>query len=279
LLLATHHSLPFHQIRLWWPNGLGAQPLYNVTATWTSAAVPTQSTMAVRRTGFRVFALVTINDTDAAAVAANATAEGTGKHGMFFRVNGAALYSRGANLVPMEELEGRLDAEAHRILVRSAADAGMNTLRVWGGGIFFPSALYDAADELGVMLYHDMQYASDGGGAHGPIVTATQDAELRHQIRRLSHHPAIVLWDGVNEVVVTPNTSSDVVTIACSTHIAGPIRSYGPPIALSTSCDLAAAVREFRHAGRRRGGPVAGGVALLASGGLGHWSQPAVSDA
>ena len=50
---------------------------------------------------------------------------------MFFRVNGAPLYSRGANMIPMEELEGRMDAEAHRILVKSSADAGMNTLRVW----------------------------------------------------------------------------------------------------------------------------------------------------
>ena len=92
-----------------------------------------------------------------------------------------------------------MDAEAHRILVKSPADAGMNTLRVWGGGIFYPDAFYDACDESGVLLYHDMQYASNGGGSHGPVATETQDAELRHQIRRLSHHPAIVLWDGNNE--------------------------------------------------------------------------------
>ena len=89
---------------------------------------------AVRRIGFRVFALVTINDTDTATIAANASTEGTGTHGMYFRVNGRAIYSRGANMVPMEELEGRLDGAAHRILVKSSADAGMNTLRVWGGG-------------------------------------------------------------------------------------------------------------------------------------------------
>ena len=105
-------------------------------------------------------------------------------------------------MIPMEELEGRLDAEAHRILVKSAADAGMNTLRVWGGGIFYPTAFYDACDEFGVTVYHDMMYTSTGGGKHGPVVTSTQEAELRHQIRRLSHHPAIVLWDGNNEVPV-----------------------------------------------------------------------------
>ena len=34
--------------------------------------------------------------------------------GMFLRVNGAAILARGANMIPMDELEGRFDAEAHR---------------------------------------------------------------------------------------------------------------------------------------------------------------------
>ena len=95
------------QIKLWWPSGLGEQNRYSVRATWTPVSVvgsPADSSMpgnvtAVRQLGFRAFALVTINDTDAATVTANATSEGTGTHGMFFRVNGAALYSRGANMV------------------------------------------------------------------------------------------------------------------------------------------------------------------------------------
>jgi hypothetical protein len=96
------------QIKLWWPSGMGSQPLYNVSAVWTAAPSETAAdasgteaptAAAVRRLGFRVFALVTVNDTDAAYVLANASADGTGRHGMFFRVNGAGMYSRGANMV------------------------------------------------------------------------------------------------------------------------------------------------------------------------------------
>ena len=55
-------------------------------------------------------------------------------------------------MIPMEELEGRLDGGAHRILVRSVADAHMNTLRVWGGGIYYPREFYEACDDYGIML-------------------------------------------------------------------------------------------------------------------------------
>ena len=45
---------------------------------------------------------------------------------------------------------------AHRRLVQSAVEGGFNTLRLWGGGIFQYDAWYDACDELGVLVYHDM---------------------------------------------------------------------------------------------------------------------------
>ena len=45
------------------------------------------------------------------------------------RVNGAAIAARGANMVPMEVLEGRIAPGQHRALVASAAAASFNTMR------------------------------------------------------------------------------------------------------------------------------------------------------
>ncbi len=50
---------------------------------------------------------------------------------MFFRVNGAAIYARGGNKIPMDLIDGRLSAIAHRRLVQSAAEGNMNMLRVF----------------------------------------------------------------------------------------------------------------------------------------------------
>lgn len=104
---------------------------------------------------------MTGNDTNPEYVKENKNADGNDSQGMLFRVNGMVIFSRGANMIPMEELEGRLVAAAHAQLVASSRDAGMNTLRVWGGGIFLPPAWYDACDELGILVYHDMQVNLD----------------------------------------------------------------------------------------------------------------------
>ena len=195
-------------VTLWWPNGLGTQKMYNVTASFAAGGAQAAAAVsASRRIGFRFVALVTGNDTDASYVAASQGKQGTDHVGMIFRVNGAAIFARGANMIPMEELEGRLDADAHRFLVQSAAHAKFNMLRVWGGGMFLPDAFYDACDEFGILIYHDMQYAQEG---HSPAVGAPQDPELRYQIRRLSSHPSIAIWDGCNECQVLLNTSTGV---------------------------------------------------------------------
>ena len=83
-------------VTLWWPNGLGTQKMYNVTASFavsqrsTGGSQATAAVSASRRIGFRFVALVTGNDTDASYVAASKGKQGTDHVGMIFRVNGAA---------------------------------------------------------------------------------------------------------------------------------------------------------------------------------------------
>ena len=189
------------QVDLWWPNGVGRQPLYNV-----SAKVGNSSAVATRRIGFRTFALVTGGGTPPGDQGATLT------NGMYFRVNGASVFSKGANMIPMEELEGRMRADAHRTLIQSAAHGGMNTLRVWGGGIFLPGVFFDACDELGVMVYHDMMYP--GHKEHAPANTTDQELEVRHNVRRLGHHPSIVIWDGQNSDDWDPNVEEVMTWVA-----------------------------------------------------------------
>lgn len=44
-------------------------------------------------------------------------------------------------------------------LLKSAKDANMNMLRVWGGGVYEGDDFYSLADEYGILIWHDMMFA------------------------------------------------------------------------------------------------------------------------
>jgi len=117
---------------------------------------------------------------------------------MYFRINGALIWARGANFVPMDQFEGRLTDESHRNLVQSAATSNMNMIRIWGGGSIPPDSFYDACDEAGIMIFHDMMFVEEQ--YHGPQVNNLEEIEIRHIVRSLSPHPSIIVWVGCNEV-------------------------------------------------------------------------------
>eukprot|EP00658_Telonema_sp_P-2_P037323 TRINITY_DN26848_c0_g1_i1.p1 TRINITY_DN26848_c0_g1~~TRINITY_DN26848_c0_g1_i1.p1 ORF type:complete len:858 (-),score=160.40 TRINITY_DN26848_c0_g1_i1:403-2976(-) len=184
-------TVPSPRISLWWPVGAGSQPMYEVQA-WVG------DVSATRRIGFRTVAMVTGNDTDTAWRDQAGSQGGSGDHGIVFRVNGAAMMLRGANMIPMDNMEGRYSPSAHAQLVRSAVDGNMNVLRVWGGGVFLPDAFYDTADEVGMLVYHDMMYSTTTQ-SHIPHGSEQERQEIVHNVRRLSHHPSIFVWNACNE--------------------------------------------------------------------------------
>ena len=115
-------------VNLWWPQGLGEQPLYDLSVRVSAGGRGV--VQGSRRVGFRFFAIVTGNDTNPQYVEQNAEADGTDTQGMRFRINGAPIFVRGANVIPMDNNEGRYTAEAHRRMVLSAAQGNMNILRI-----------------------------------------------------------------------------------------------------------------------------------------------------
>jgi hypothetical protein len=192
-LVVVNVSVPAGAVDLWWPNGLGGQAMYAVTTTWAPAAPGGALVSTARRVGFRTLAIVTADDSDPAALAG---VDGSGDLLVRWKVNGANVNLRGADVIPMENPEGRQSDVAYAGMLASAAAANMNVVRVDGIDLYFPDVFYNLCDELGLLVYHDAQYSQ---GSPAPANTTLQALELVHTLRRLAHHPALAVYDGCNE--------------------------------------------------------------------------------
>src|SRR5690606_32080838 len=83
--------------------------------------------------------------------------------------------------------------------LRSAVDAHMNMIRVWGGGIYESEDFYDLCDELGLLVWQDFMFACTLYPFDQPMLNSVK-AEAEFQVRRLRHRAALALWCGNNEI-------------------------------------------------------------------------------
>ena len=75
----------------------------------------------------------------------------------------------------------------------------MNTLRIWGGGIYEPDIFYELCDEMGIMVWQDFMFACSMYPAHKQFLESV-GREATYQVKRLKSHPSIILWCGNNEI-------------------------------------------------------------------------------
>ncbi|MDR6979919.1 beta-mannosidase [Streptomyces sp. 3330] len=170
------------EAELWWPRGYGGQPLYEVELTLRHGSAPLD--VWRRRVGFRTVVLDT-----------SADAYGTG---FTLVVNGERLFARGVNWIPDDVFPSRVTRERYRKRLRQAADAGVDLVRVWGGGLYESENFYDACDELGLLVWQDFPFACAAYPEEQPL-RGEVEAEARENVVRLMPHPSLVLWNGNNE--------------------------------------------------------------------------------
>ncbi|MPY55921.1 glycoside hydrolase family 2 protein [Streptomyces spongiae] len=175
-------TLDVPEPRLWWPRGYGEQPLYEVELTLYDEGGALD--VWRRRVGFRTVEL-------------DRTAD---EHGTGFTlvVNGSRLFARGVNWIPDDVLPSRITPERYRHRLTQAADANIDLVRIWGGGIYEDDAFYDVCDELGLMVWQDFLFACSAYPEEQPL-RGEVEAEARENVVRLMPHPSLVLWNGNNE--------------------------------------------------------------------------------
>jgi beta-mannosidase len=169
---------------LWWPNGQGAQPLYDVTL---EARRRDGSVIGAwsRRIGLRTLELRRERD--------------RWGESFEFVVNGRPIFAKGASWIPAHSFVAGLQRDDYQPLLASAVRANFNMIRVWGGGVYEHEAFYDLCDELGLMVWQDFMFACTLYPGD-PAFRQSVRREATAQVRRLRHRACLALWCGNNEL-------------------------------------------------------------------------------
>lgn len=172
---------------LWWPNGYGEQPMYELQSCLVAAKNDCIHDSKNTRFGIRDIRWEQVEG-----------APEDFSNPFRLILNGTPIRTMGSNLVAPDLLYGRIgDRGAHYI--RMAKECNMNTLRQHGGQVIFPEKMYDAADEMGIMLLVDFPIANCVPESD-PEFLANFEETLRNIVKQLRNHPSIIEWSGGNEL-------------------------------------------------------------------------------
>ncbi|XP_062567240.1 beta-mannosidase-like isoform X2 [Saccostrea cucullata] len=174
-------------IREWWPNGYGDQNLYKLYAFFTS--VDGRSMSAKKITiGFKTVELV------------QDYVSGDPNQGrsFYFKINGVPVFLKGSNWIPADSFQERITKDRLQNLLQSARDVHMNSMRVWGGGVYESDEFYDLADELGILIWQDLMFGCAMYPTNPQFLSSVKE-EITQQVRRLKSHASLLLWSGNNE--------------------------------------------------------------------------------
>lgn len=165
--------------QLWWPNGLGKQPLYCVTVRLAAGDTRTW------RIGLRTMTVSREKD----------------EWGEEFChvVNGVKVFAMGADYIPEDNILARVTPERTRRLLEDCKAANFNAIRVWGGGYYPDDAFYDICDELGLLVWQDLMYACAFYDLT-PDFERSIRVETQQNVARLRHHASLALICGNNEM-------------------------------------------------------------------------------
>jgi beta-mannosidase len=170
-------------VDLWWPRGYGAQSLYSISVSLL--AEDGAALQKVEKTvGFRKVELVQEKDDIGQS--------------FYFNINGTDVFAGGSCWIPTDSFLSSVTPDRYKEWMKIAAEGNQIMIRVWGGGIYEHSAFYGAADELGLLVWQDFMFACANYPAY-PAYLKSVEEEARQNVRRLRHHPSIVLWCGNNE--------------------------------------------------------------------------------
>ncbi|KAL8774042.1 MAG: hypothetical protein Q9209_001150 [Squamulea sp. 1 TL-2023] len=169
---------------LWYPARYGKQPLYELNAVLLAGT----SVLDVKN---RRFGLRRVEVVQRELQHAPGTT-------FFFQINNIPIFCGGSNWIPADMLIPSIEPSRYRSLLKLALEGNHSMVRIWGGGIFEEESFYNACDEFGILVWQDFLFACGNYPANDEFLGLVK-REATANVKRLRHHPCIVIWAGNNE--------------------------------------------------------------------------------
>jgi beta-mannosidase len=176
-------TLGIDEPELWWPHALGEQPLHDVAIEVTPVDEGDEDVPAEREPSDRRTCRIGLREVHL--------------RNWILHVNGERLFTKGANLTPTRAALGEATPDELRRDVDLAKTAGLDLVRLHAH-VSLP-ALYDAADEAGMLVWQD--FPLHRGYARSIRKQAVRQA--REMVDLLAHHPSVAIWCAHDEPFTT----------------------------------------------------------------------------
>ena len=170
--------------KIWWPNGMGEQPLYTIQTDITMDGETYKGqplTMGIRTIDLNIDAI------------------DQNRRNFKIRLNGFDIFCKGANWIPADSIYARVSPGKYETLIKEAKEANFNMLRVWGGGLYEPDLFYELCNKYGILVWQDFMFACAMYPTDDDFLRRVEK-EVDYQTKRLRSHPCIAMWCGNNEI-------------------------------------------------------------------------------
>ena len=189
--------------RLWYPLGYGDQPIY------TFIIKDGENPICAESFGIRTVKIMQIKDKPGdknhqlcLSIKNKEYDFNSEFSGFVVKINGERVFCKGANWVPcLPYATGNIDERQTEIL-ELCAEAGVNMLRVWGGGAFETRHFYDECSRLGIMVTQDFLMACGAYPEEEEWFIEELQREALYAARLCRNQPCLVWWSGDNENAV-----------------------------------------------------------------------------
>jgi len=171
--------------KLWYPNGYGEQPLYDLLLT-------SDDDEHTWRVGLRTLSYRKPDCDDPDILPYIPV------------INDREIYIKGVNMTPLDHLYGCVTEERYRQMLTLAKSGHVNLVRVWGGGIIEKEDFYNLCDELGIMVWQEFIQSSSGIDnipSKQPEFLALCEQTARAVIPEKRNHTSLTFWSGGNELM------------------------------------------------------------------------------